>query len=70
MAKTTYRVLIRKDGETSDVEMTEPGAQPRIVNTFNSEAEAWEWVWEWVNEQVNFAKFAAGYEQRRRNRRQ
>jgi len=65
MAKNTYRVVIRKNGRTCDVEMTEPGAQPRIVNTFNSEAEAWEWI----NEQKNAAKFAARYEQRLQNKR-
>lgn len=59
MAKYTYRVVVRKNGRTCDVEMTESGTQPRIVNTFNSEAEAWEWV----NEQKNAAKFAARYEQ-------
>ena len=55
MAKTTYRIIPRKKGTACDVEMTEPGAAPRIVNTFNSEAEAWEWV----NEQKLAAKFAA-----------
>jgi hypothetical protein len=64
MAKTTYRVVVRNDGRTSDVEMTEPGTQPRTVNTFNSEAEAWEWV----NEQKNAAKFATQYEQRQRDK--
>jgi hypothetical protein len=24
--------------------MTEAGAEPRIVNTFNTEAEAWDWI--------------------------
>jgi hypothetical protein len=24
--------------------MTEPGGEPRIVNTFNTEAEAWDWI--------------------------
>jgi hypothetical protein len=68
MAKTSYRVVIRWDGQTSDVEMTEPGTQPRIVNTFYSEAEAWEWIWEWVNEQMDVAKFAARYEQCQRDK--
>lgn len=55
MEKTTYRIIPRKKGTACDVEMTEPGAKPRIVNTFNTEAEAWEWV----NEQRLAAKFAA-----------
>jgi hypothetical protein len=55
MAKTTYRIIPRKKGKACDVEMTEPGAAPRIVNTFNSEAEAWEWV----NEQRLAEKFSA-----------
>jgi len=59
MPKTTYRVVIRKDEWTSDVEMTEPGTAPHIVNTFNSESEAWEWL----NERKNTAKFAPRYEQ-------
>jgi hypothetical protein len=67
MAKTAYRVVVRKDGQTSDVEMTHPGRQPRIVSTFDSHAEAWEWLWEWINDQNNVAKFAARYERRQRN---
>jgi hypothetical protein len=55
MQKSTYRIIPRKRGTACDVEMTEPGAAPRIVNTFNSEAEAWEWA----NEQRLAAKFSA-----------
>lgn len=55
MSKTTYRVLRRKNQRTCDVEMTEPGATPRIVNTFNSEPEAWDWV----NEQEHVAEFSS-----------
>jgi hypothetical protein len=33
--------------------MTHGSAEPRIVNTFNSEAEAWEWI----NEQKQVNKF-------------
>ena len=55
MTKTTYRVLRRKNQRTCDVEMTEPGATPRIVNTFNSEPEAWDWI----SEQEHVAEFAA-----------
>jgi hypothetical protein len=43
-AKRTYRLVPRKDGSAYDVETTEPGSVPRIVNTFNSEAEAWDWL--------------------------
>jgi hypothetical protein len=39
----TYRVLPRKDSPTCDVHATEDG-NTRVVNTFNSEADAWEWV--------------------------
>ena len=55
MANPTYRIIPRKKGTACNVEMTEPGSPPRIVNTFNSEAEAWEWV----NEQRLAAKFSA-----------
>ena len=55
MAKPTYRIIPRKKGTVCDVEMTEPGSPPRIVNTFNTEADAWEWA----NEQRLAAKFAA-----------
>lgn len=55
MERATYRIIPRKKGKACDVEMTEPGAAPRIVNTFNTEAEAWEWA----NEQRLAAKFAA-----------
>ena len=43
--RVTYRVLPHKDGPTCDVHATEDG-KTRIVNTFNSEADAWEWVTE------------------------
>ena len=55
MEKATYRIIPRKKGTACDVEMTAPGSPPRIVNTFNTEAEAWDWV----NEQRLAAKFAA-----------
>ena len=50
MNPITYRVVPHKrapacDAEPPcDVEMTEPGGEPRIVNTFNTEAEAWDWI--------------------------
>jgi hypothetical protein len=50
MTPITYRVVPHKrapagDAEPpGDVEMTEPGGEPRIVNTFNTEAEAWDWI--------------------------
>jgi hypothetical protein len=52
-AKRTYRMIPRKDGSAYDVEMSEPGCPPRIVNTFNSEAAAWEWL----NEQRHVDRF-------------
>ena len=55
MPKIKYRILVRKDGQTCDVEMKHGPEAPRIVNTFNSEAEAWEWV----NEQKQINKFAS-----------
>jgi hypothetical protein len=54
MAKTTYRVVPRKRSLACDVEMTGAGAKPRIVQTFNTEAEAWDWI----NEQETVNKFA------------
>jgi hypothetical protein len=55
MTKATYRVLRYKNQPTCDVEMMEPGAPPRIVNTFNTEPEAWDWI----GEQEHVADFAA-----------
>ena len=43
--RVTYRVLPRKDSPTCDVHATEDG-KTRVVNTFTSEADAWEWVTE------------------------
>ena len=43
--RVTYRVMPRKDSLTCDVHATEDG-KTRVVNTFNSEADAWEWVTE------------------------
>jgi len=54
MPKIAYRVLIRKNERTCDVEMRHGRNKPRIVNTFNSEAEAWGWI----NEQKQINKFA------------
>jgi len=54
MTKCTYRIIPRKHGPACDVEMTKPGDAPCIVNTFNSEAEAWEWV----DEQQQVERFA------------
>jgi hypothetical protein len=51
----TYRVLHHRNQRSCDVEMTEPGATPRIVNTFNTEPEAWDWI----SEQEHVANFAA-----------
>lgn len=44
MAKPNYRVVPQRRGLACDVEMTEAGAKPRIINTFNAEAEAWDWL--------------------------
>ena len=46
MQKPTYRVIPRKGGRSCDVEMTALDSSPTIVNCFNTEAEAWEWVYE------------------------
>jgi hypothetical protein len=54
MPKRCYRIIPKKYGTAVDVEMTEPGSAPQIVNTFNKEAEAWEWI----NEQEQVDKFA------------
>jgi len=63
MTKTTYRVLHHKNQRTCDVEMTEPGATPRILNTFNTEPEAWDWI----SEQKHVAEFAARTPHGKRN---
>ena len=42
--RVTYRVLPRKDSPTCDVEAAEEGGKSRVVNTFNREADAWQWV--------------------------
>jgi hypothetical protein len=55
MAKPTYRIVPQKRGLACDVEVTEPGASPRIINTFNTEAEAWDWL----NEKLRIDKLAA-----------
>jgi hypothetical protein len=52
-AKRSYTLIRRKDGSAYDVELIEPGAVPRIVNTFNTEADAWEWL----NEQRHVDRF-------------
>jgi hypothetical protein len=54
MTKITYRVLHHENQRSCDVEMTEPGAMPRIVNTFNTEPDAWDWI----SEQEYVANFA------------
>jgi hypothetical protein len=54
MTKITYRVLHHKNRRSCDVEMTEPGGTPRIVNTFNTEPDAWDWI----GEQEHVANFA------------
>jgi hypothetical protein len=46
MQKPTYRVIPRKHGRAFDVEMTAPNSPPRIVNCFNKEADAWQWLYQ------------------------
>ena len=53
-AKRSYRMLPRKDRSAFDVEVAELGCLPRVVNTFNSEAAAWEWL----TEQQDIDRFA------------
>ena len=55
MAKPIYRIVPQKRVPACDVEMTEAGAKPRIINTVNTEAEAWDWL----NEKVRIDKLAA-----------
>jgi hypothetical protein len=43
-SKRSYALISRRDGRAYDVEMIEPGAVPRVVNTFNREADAWDWI--------------------------
>jgi hypothetical protein len=59
MQKPTYRVIPRKDGHAFDIEMTAPNSPPRIVNCFNKESEAWQWM----DQQLEVESFA-----RRQNR--
>ena len=63
MTEITYRILHHKRGTACDVEMTEAGAEPRIVDTFNTEAEAWEWI----NEREQLHKSALRRMQRRQD---
>ena len=44
MQKPTYRIVPRNEGRFFDIEMTAPGSPPRIVNCFNREEDAWQWV--------------------------
>jgi hypothetical protein len=44
MQEPTYRIIPRKGGRAFDVEMTAPNSPPRIVNCFNKEADAWQWL--------------------------
>ena len=44
MQKPTYRIVPRNEGSVLDVEMMMPGSPPRIVNCFNSEEDAWQWI--------------------------
>jgi hypothetical protein len=44
--KVFYSVLPRKDSSVCDVQATEEHGETRVVNTFNSEADAWQWITE------------------------
>ena len=46
MQKPTYRVISRNYGRAFDVEMTAPNSPPHIVNCFNKEADAWQWLYQ------------------------
>jgi hypothetical protein len=61
----TYRVLPRKDSLTCDVHATEDG-RTRVVNTFNSEADAWEWVTEQEQAREICERLAKGHHNGRR----
>ena len=54
MQKPTYRVIPRKNSRAFDVEMTAPNSPPRIVNCFNKEADAWQWL----DQQLEVDRFA------------
>jgi hypothetical protein len=63
VSEIIYRILHHKRGTACDVEMMEAGAQPRVVETFNTEAEAWEWI----SEREHLQKTAARRAQRRQD---
>jgi hypothetical protein len=65
MAEATYRILIRKNERTCDVEITGPGAKPSVMRTFDTEASAWEWI----TEQEYVGKFAVAEAKARRDKR-
>jgi hypothetical protein len=44
--KATYSVRLRKDSRVCDVMICEEEREFRIVNTFNHESEAWQWITE------------------------
>ena len=46
MRKATYGVRLRKDSRVCDVVICEEEREFRIVNTFNHESEAWQWITE------------------------
>ena len=43
---TSYKVTPRRDSPICDVHAREDGGKTRLVNTFNHEADAWQWVTE------------------------
>ena len=61
-----YRVLPRKDSPTCDVQVTEDGGRSRVVNTFNREADAWQWVVEQEHVREFCARLQKGAGHKRR----
>jgi hypothetical protein len=64
METVTYGITPRRYDPACDVEMIVPGAKPRVVNIFNDDADAWEWL----NEQNHVADFAARFPVNRRDK--
>ena len=62
--RVIYRVLPRKDSLMCDVHATEDG-KTRVVNTFNSEADAWAWVTEQEQAREICERLGKGHHNRR-----
>ena len=61
----TYTVTPRKDSPTCDVHARDNGSEPRLVNTFNHEADAWQWVTEQEQAQAMCERMEKGRLHRR-----